>query len=217
MKIAIDIDNVLTNTTECVIDYINERLNIGLKMEDLTSYWIENNIDAQYEWIAEMAFNDKTMWKNVQMIEGAAEVIEKLYNESHEIYFATATTAENFRKKIGFLKRNLPFLPDDYVRMHAISIKHKQLLNVDVLIDDYLNNLIGEKSYVSIVYDYPWNRGAGFHPEVRPSEWFNMKRVSNWQEIYNIIQQLEQSKLPIEKKKVKVNVIRTNGIKCNNK
>ena len=64
--------------------------------------------------------------------------------------------------------------------MHSISIKHKQLLNVDVLIDDYLDNLIGDRKYCSICMDYPWNRyfednGCTF------------RRVYNWAGVYEII------------------------------
>lgn len=177
MKIAIDIDNVIVNTTECVVDYINERLpDINLKMEDINEYWIEKNIPLCYHWIVPMAFDDKTMWKQVKLIGGAAEYIEKLYKQGHEIYFATATTAENFKKKVGFLTRSFPFFPDDYVCMHSISIKHKQLLNVDVLFDDCLDNLNGSHPYASVCFNYPWNQGVVEH------------RVRSWKEFYDFIQ-----------------------------
>lgn len=49
MKIAIDIDNVLTNTTVEIINFINNCFpSIQLKMEDLKSYWIEDALPAQY-------------------------------------------------------------------------------------------------------------------------------------------------------------------------
>lgn len=187
MKIAIDIDNVITNTTECVLQYINERLPINLKMEDIKEYWMEKAIPEQFQWIAPMAFDDKAMWKRVRLIDGAAEVIEKLYKDGHEIYFATATTAENFRKKVGFLTRSFPFLPKDYVRMHAISIKKKQLLDVDVLIDDYSRNLEGPKRYNSICYDYPWNQDF-------VDDRLRNFRIHNWNEIYDVINNISGGK-----------------------
>lgn len=194
MKIAIDIDNVLTNTTECVIDYINERLNIGLKMEDLTSYWIENNIDPQFAWIAPLAFSDSAMWKHVVMMPRAVAGVKWLYEQGHEVYFATATTAENFRKKVGFLTREFSFLPEGYVRQHAISIKHKQLLDVDVLIDDCLDNLVGKRRYISIVFDYPWNRDMSKYPQVSLCEWNALRRVSDWINIPWEIQKIDTEK-----------------------
>lgn len=181
MRIAIDVDNVLVNTTECVIDYVNERLPfVNLKMEDITTYWMENALPPEYQWIIPAAFDDKKMWKNVALIENASAVLEKMYNDGIEFYFATATTAENFKKKIGFLERSFPFLPKGYVREHAISIKHKQILDVDYLIDDYADNLTGQRRYRSIVYDYPWNRELKDNGDT-------IRRVYNWNMIYDII------------------------------
>lgn len=178
MKIAIDIDNVICNTTEEIIHFINERLpNVHLEMEDITNYWIEKALPEEYQWIVPLAFEQKEVWKKVKLIDGAAEYIQKLYEDGHEIYFATATTAENFRKKVGFLTRSFSFFPEDYVRMHSISIKHKQLLNVDVLIDDYLNNLLGERRYYSICFSYPWNQDLPCSP-------VKFHYVSNWKAAY---------------------------------
>lgn len=181
MRLAIDVDNVLCETTIQIISFINERLpNINLKMEDLTSYWIEDALPKEYEWIVPLAFEQSCVWKKVKIIDGATKYLEKLFSEGVELYFATATTAENFKKKIGFLERNFTFLPKGYVKEHAISIKHKQLLDVDYLIDDFENNLIGRRRYKSIVYDYPWNRNLKDNGDT-------IRRVYNWEMIYNII------------------------------
>ena len=179
MVIAIDIDNVIVNTTQCVLNYINERIpNLNLQIKDITSYWIEDALPPEYKWIVPMAFEDKNMWKQIQLIDGAVENIEKLYMDGHEIYFATATTAENFRKKVKYLTRVMPFFPEGYVHQHAISIKKKQLLWVDVLIDDYTKNLIGIKRYVSICLDYPWNQD--FYGKSNIADFV----AYNWDEVY---------------------------------
>lgn len=186
MRIGFDIDNVICNTTECVVNYINERLpEVNLKMEDLHFYWVEKNIPKEYQWIGEVAFSDSKMWKNVKLIEGAAEVIEKLYKEGHSIYFVTATTAENFRKKLSFLQRSFPFLSEHYIKRHSISIKEKQLLDLDVLVDDYQENLMGKRTYTSLCYDYPWNRGVKDNGDT-------FRRVYNWSQIYDVIQEIGQ-------------------------
>lgn len=183
MIVALDIDNVIVDTTANVVDYINERLpNINLKIEDITSYWIEGALPSEYRWIVEAAFEDRAMWKRVKLIDGAAEAIEKLYNEGCEIYFATATTANNFRKKVRFLERSFPFFPKDYVRRHAISIKNKQLLDVDYLVDDCTDNLTGRRRYKSICFDYPWNQDFVDNGDTR-------RRAYNWSEIYSIIRE----------------------------
>ena len=181
MRVAFDVDNVLCNTTECVLDYINEWLaGTDLKIEDLKSYWIEDALPERYKWVVPLAFQQSEMWKNVKMIDGAAAAIEKLYNDGYKIFFATATTAENFRKKLSFLERNLPFFPKGYIKQNSISIKKKQLLNVDILVDDYLENLTGRRSYISLCYDYPWNKDYKENGDT-------FIRVYNWDDIYKEI------------------------------
>ena len=182
MKIAIDIDNVIQGTTKAVLEYINERLpDVNLEIKDINAYWIENFLPDEYKWIAAASFNDSAMWKKVELIDGAAQYIEKLYNDGFEIYFATATTPVNLKKKIKFLKRNLD-IPDKYINDHVISIKNKQLLRVDVLIDDFLGNLTGDRTYLSICYDYPWNRT---NDKELDSE---IIRCKDWADIYDTIQ-----------------------------
>ena len=183
MRVAVDIDNVLCNTTTKVIDYINEKLpSVNLKMEDITSYWIEGALPIEYRWVVEMAFEDRAMWKKVELIDGAAVYLERLYNDGCEIYFATATTANNFRKKVRFLERSFPFFPKDYVRRHSISIKNKQLLDVDYLVDDYTDNLTGRRRYKSICFDYPWNQDFVDNGDTR-------RRAYNWEDVYRIIKE----------------------------
>ena len=183
MKIGIDIDNVIVNTTETVLTYINNRLpNVFLKMGDIREYWMEHILPKEYRWIVPQAFSDKEMWKKVQMIDGAAKYIEMLYDEGHEIYFVTSTSPDNIKKKIKHLCRNLK-LPDDYIYSHFINIINKRLLNLDVLIDDYLENLTGKRSYFSICLDYPWNWNM-------PDD-AQFKRAYDWRHIYDIIQNLE--------------------------
>ena len=156
LVIGIDIDNVICNTTEALIEYLNERFPVHLKVTDITNYWIENFLPEQFKWAVPHAFKDKEMWKKVKPIEGAIEGVEHLYDR-YEIYFVTSSLVENLRKKTKFLQRIFPFMSKDYISSHLINIHNKQLLNLDILIDDYLDNLIGERTYYSICLDYPWN------------------------------------------------------------
>ena len=175
MIIGIDIDNVICTTTEALLDYINERTPLNLSIKDIKEYWIEKSIPSEYQWIVSNAFKDSLMWKKVKVIPGAVEGIKELYYRGHEIYFVTSTTPKNFVKKINFLKRNLPFLTKEYIDEHCISIKRKQLINLSILIDDYLNNLNGERTYYSICLDYPWNQTNENIPY--------FQRVRNWEEV----------------------------------
>jgi 5'(3')-deoxyribonucleotidase len=188
MKIGVDIDNVICTTSEAVIEYLNERLPITLSLDDINEYWMEKSIPEQYRWAVSLAFHDSAMWKKVKMIEGAAKGIKTLYKNGNEIFFVTSTTPDNLKKKIKFLKRNLPFLSGNYINDHIITIKQKTLLNLDIMIDDYLDNLIGERSYYSICLAYPWNIKI-------ISEEPNFIRVKNWRDIIITIEKRKLNKL----------------------
>lgn len=179
VTIGIDIDNVLVNTTESVLEYLNERTGLNLKLEDIKTYSIEDYVPKENRLLVPEAFESKHMWKKVDFIEGATAVIRNLVNDGHEIYFATATLPENLKKKMNHLSRNLEFLGLDYIKSHTICITNKQLLRFDVMIDDYLGNLCGERTYESICLDYPWNQPTD---ETVNDKHFH--RVYNWHEVY---------------------------------
>ena len=159
LRIAIDLDCTVLNTTERLVEYVNERLPVNLKIDDITTYCIEAALPEQYQWIVSAGFRDKEMWKGVKVLPHAADVIKQLYDEGFELFFATSSLPENLRKKINHLARNM-YLPKEYIEQHTINISDKYLLNVDILIDDcpmHLGN--AKRKYYSIIYDYPWNRG----------------------------------------------------------
>lgn len=186
LKLAFDLDCVCVNTVDCVINYINERLPVNLKITDIKDYNIESALPEQYRWIVEESFNSAKMWKNVTLLPGCAEKLKQLYDEEYEICFATSSLPQNLRKKINHLTRNLPFFPDDYVWLHTINIHDKYLLNVDILTDDCVKHIIHpERKYWSLAFDYPWNNKE----EVDRTPC--VTRVHNWDEVYSAIKMIE--------------------------
>lgn len=180
MLIGIDLDSTVITTTEAVVEYINERLPVNLKMDDIVTYSIEDALPSQYKWIVGAAFRDSLLWKKVKLIDGARQYIERLYNEGHEIYFVTASLPENLRKKINHLARNLDGFDKHYVENHTINIQNKSLLKLDVLIDDCLAHFTNpNRSYKAVVLDYPWNQCD--------DEKYGIMRAHNWKEIYDYV------------------------------
>ena len=187
-KIGIDIDCVCVNTTQCLVNYINERLPVDLELDDITSYSIEAALPEQYRWIVDAGFRDSKMWKKIEMIPYCAEVIQKLYEEGYDIYFVTSSLPENLRKKINHLSRNMQFFPKDYVWRKTINIQNKSLLNLDILIDDCLWHLLApERQYKSICLNYPWNQVEEAN---EPNDFY---RAYDWRQIYHIIKAIERN------------------------
>lgn len=183
LTIGFDLDGVVVDSPQQVMNYVNERLGLNLRMNDFKTYSMEDALPDQYKWIIDTAFKDSAMWKKVGLIDGAYEVIKKLWDEGHEIYFVTSSLPQNLKKKIGHLARNLDFFPKDYVWRHTINTQCKQLIKLNVLVDDALFNLIGDREYYSICMDMPYNQTS------EPIPMFT--RAYHWNDVYRKIKMIE--------------------------
>lgn len=184
MIVGFDLDGVVVDTPTKMIDYLNERLPIKISIEDVKTYCIENALPDEYKWVVDNGFRDSRFWKKVSLINGSYNVIKKLYEEGHDIYFATSSLPVNLQKKIGHLSRCLDFFPTDYVWRHTINIHYKQLLKFDVMVDDALFNLNGSREYFSVCMDMPYNQTEELIP--------NFTRAKDWNEIYQKVHMVEK-------------------------
>jgi len=185
MVLGFDLDGVVVDSPQQVVNYVNERLGLNLCMNDFKTYSMEDALPDQYRWIISAAFKDCEMWRKVKLIDGAYKTIKKLYEEGHEIWFVTSSLPSNLRKKINHLARNLDFLPKDYVWLHTINTQNKQIIKVDILVDDGLFNLTGNRDYFSICFDMPYN-------QANDSEIDNFYRAHNWDEVYSFIKLIDR-------------------------
>lgn len=183
LRVGIDLDGVMVDSPQQVVHYINRHLGTSFTINDFKSYRMEDALQDQYKWIVGMAFKDPEMWKNVSLIEGAYENVKKLYEEEYEIYFVTSSLPQNLKKKIGHLSRNLDFFPKDFVWKHTINTQNKQIIDLDIMVDDALFNLTGERPYYSLCMDMPYNQTRETIP--------NFTRVKNWNDIYVAIHLIE--------------------------
>lgn len=184
MVLGFDLDGVVVDSPQQVVNYVNERLGLNLCMNDFKTYSMEDALPDQYRWIISAAFKDCEMWRKVKLIDGAYKTIKKLYEEGHEIWFVTSSLPSNLRKKINHLARNLDFLPKDYVWLHTINTQNKQIIKVDILVDDGLFNLTGNRDYFSICFDMPYNQADD-------SKIDNFYRAHNWDEVYSFIKMID--------------------------
>ena len=154
MKIGLDVDNTIVNTTSCVIAQHYADTGERLTLDDIKTYYIENYVSDDYKDDFHLIFLKKEMWKRVKVIPHCVEVIKRLHDNGDSIYFVTSTEPQNVEKKARFLQRTFPFLD---IRKRLITTHCKQMIKCDVLIDDYEENL-KNGSYFGILMNYPWNR-----------------------------------------------------------
>ena len=192
MIIGIDVDNTIVNTTSCVIAQHYADTGEKLSLDDIKSYYIENYVSDDYKDDFHLIFYKKEMWKRVKVIPHCVEVIKRLHDRGEEIYFVTSTEPQNITKKARFLQRTFPFLD---IRKCLITTHCKQMIGVDILIDDYEMNLING-SYFGILMDYPWNRNFDDASDDK------IYRVFDWTQVEPMIEYIQTLKNSNENKEI---------------
>ena len=190
MIIGIDVDSTICNTTESVLAQHYADTGEKLTLDDIKSYYIENYVSDDYKDDFHLIFYKKEMWKRVKVIPHCVEVIKRLHDRGEEIYFVTSTEPQNITKKARFLQRTFPFLD---IRKCLITTHCKQIIGVDILIDDYEMNLING-SYFGILMDYPWNRNFDDASDDK------IYRVFDWLQVEPMIEYIEKVKYIKENK-----------------
>ena len=180
MIITVDWDNCLNNLTEKTIDLYNKTNGTEIQLSDITTYdFFECLPENEANGICKL-FKEKKLWDSLSPLAGAREALKTLIKQGHTIYIATATDISNFEWKCKWLTKFYPFISTDNV----IRIMDKSLIKTDVLIEDKLENLIGNFAE-RICIDYPWNRSTS------KDYAYGIHRVSNWSEIPQVIKEIE--------------------------
>ena len=192
MVIALDVDNVITNTTACVLEQHYTDTGEKLNLDDIKGYYIENYVGDDYKDDFHLIFFKKEMWKRVQVLPHCIDVVKRLYDKGNEIWFVTSTEPQNVAKKARFLQRTFPFLD---IRKRLITTHCKQMIRCDILVDDCIDNVVGA-NYTSILMDYPWNSTAIFDE----AEYDNIYRVFDWLQVEPMIEYIEKVKYIKENK-----------------
>lgn len=192
MIIGIDVDSTVCNTTESVLAQHYADTGEKLTLDDIKSYYIENYVSDDYKDDFHLIFYKKEMWKRVKVIPHCVEVIKRLHDRGDSIYFVTSTEPQNITKKARFLQRTFPFLD---IRKCLITTHCKQMIGVDILIDDYEMNLING-SYFGILMDYPWNRNFDDASDDK------IYRVFDWTQVEPMIEYIQTLKNSNENKAI---------------
>lgn len=189
MIIGIDFDNTIFPTLEHTIDIYNSRHDAKIAMSDITEYSLYNCLDSSVASELIDIFNEKILYDGLKPMNGAIKVIETLINKGHKIYIATATDSKNLEWKEKLIEKFFPFIP----KTNIIRIHQKELLNLDILIDDCMDQLT-KGMFEKICFDYQWNQDSD------KDYIYDIFRVHSWNEIINIIKKIERKNLEWETK-----------------
>lgn len=176
LTILVDMDDTVENLLEGWVSWLNAKYGLDVDWRTIRSWSLEPYFPTLTSEQLMEPFCIDEFWDWVKPIPYATEMLHQLRVDGHRVYIVTATTYETLPAKMDrVLFRYFPYLTFDDV----IVTSNKQLIKGDVLIDDGVHNHIGG-DYAKLLMDAPHNKD--FDAEAN-----GMKRVYNWQEIYNII------------------------------
>lgn len=181
MRIGIDIDDTLTNTSAEIERH-------AIKYNSLYSNKLIDNIPNMLRGILEdeevldyFFKHIEEIHKGVQVKENAKEIIDKLHQEGHKIIFITARTKSFFKDPYAmteeYLKRNNIYY-DELIVGQSQKIKICKDKKIDIFFDDAVDTiekLLTEKMD-AVLFINKYNRDRK-----------DLKSVSNWIEVYDYI------------------------------
>lgn len=146
-------DDTIEYLGKAWVAYLNKRHGTTVQYHDLR-FWDVSlaypslTNDQVYAPIYEDEF-----WKTVEPIPGAAEVLQKLIDDGHDIFIVTASTWKTLPSKMeNVLFKYFPFITWNQV----IVTNNKQIISGDVLVDDAPHNLV-DGDYIKVLMDAPHN------------------------------------------------------------
>lgn len=171
IRIGVDLDNVLNNLNTEWINKHNRLNNDSLTIEDIKS-WDIHNYTKDGKEIYTYLNND--LFSSLKPLPYSIEATKSIM-KYHELYVVTASYPKTIETKMNWLHEYFPHIPYDNV----IICQRKDLVNIDLLIDDAPINILNFPKKV-IVMDYAWNRDVN-----------KGHRVNNWYEIYELLNKEE--------------------------
>lgn len=177
MIIGIDFDDVVTNTLDVWIDWLNNKHNLSVTHSEIDSWKLVDFFPTLTKAELYEPLNTPEFWDEVSIKPGAQEVIGKLIEEGHQIYIITSSYYETLPYKFNrCLFKHFPNLTKENI----IICYNKSLIKADMLMDDGEHNL-RNFSGIKIIFDMPHNQ------DCKSADF----RISNWQEFYNLVSAIE--------------------------
>ncbi|NQW77465.1 MAG: 5'(3')-deoxyribonucleotidase [Cytophagales bacterium] len=171
-RIAIDMDDVLADTTVKIIHTINSLLDKNYSYEELMSDKLARE-QFREDYLANNSFlSQPGFFLDVPIKAKAIEIVEKL-SEKYEIFIVSAATEfpESLKEKLIWMKQHFPFIS----WTHIVFCGHKYMIQADYLIDDHEKNL---KTFIGAPLLFTAPHNLHIH---------EYQRVDTWDAVANLL------------------------------
>ena len=163
--IGVDVDDVTANLVDAWLHVYNEEYNDGVSQQDIKSWAISEHVKCGQNIYKYLRYPE--LYNIVQPVEKAKWGIDCLREMNFRIVFITASTPEQSGRKYKWLL-DYWMIQDKKDYVEAMD---KSLINVDYLIDDNPENVVGTSGH-GIIFTKEWNKELMGYP-----------RVDGWEEI----------------------------------
>lgn len=192
MRIGIDIDDTLTNTSELLLayaqkyDYEDLKRSTSLSKEKAFSIINGNSLENGMMWTKQQAdsFKDKyheSVLQNASIKPFAKEIIDKLIQEGNKIFFITARNNKGDRISDSYLISK-KLLENNHIKYHKLITECSDKLkickknNIDLFIDDKLETCLELKNngITSFLMNTPLNNNLNEEDVIRVYSWIDI-------------------------------------------
>lgn len=189
MRIGIDIDDTITQTSVNVIQWHNQKYGTSLTYEGVFTQQFRHIFEVDDEETSKriIEWHESEHIKKLEFLEGAKEAIIEL-SKNHELFFITGRNPLYAAHTTNWIETHFPNLSG---RIHYAFNPYRgdggktkmeicKELEVDFLIEDaegYAMECVNNDITV-LLLDHPWNRHIA-HPKII--------RVKNWKEITELL------------------------------
>lgn len=146
LKIVVDVDLPLCNPAPIWMAWLKElstAFDSVKYTQDLVKGCVDYNLGKYYKLnnkVHSMSFWEQPdLYDNITCYKQAVDSIKKLYEDGHDIIFASYCFPQHETSKINMLKRDFSFI--DKKDFHFISTKSKGFIQADVVIEDRIDML----------------------------------------------------------------------------
>lgn len=189
MKLFIDFDNTIANSSEVIVDMLNEHFDKNENFEKLRKYDFSDLFPECSYWDIEKFFNSDEMFERLKIFPNMIETVDAFKDFFDEISIVTIGTKDNLENKKRFLKENNLELTFYGIENNGRSDKSSVDMHNSVFIDDHIGCLHSSNAKIKIlmknVENGEWNK-------VEPND--DIYVVNNWYEVYSIFDFIKKNK-----------------------
>jgi hypothetical protein len=189
VKLFIDFDNTIANSSEVIVDMLNEHFGKNENFEKLRKYDFSDLFPECSYWDIEKFFNSDEMFERLKIFPNMIETVDAFKDFFDEISIVTIGTKDNLENKKRFLKENNLELTFYGIENNGRSDKSSVDMHNGVFIDDHIGCLHSSNAKIKIlmknVENGEWNK-------VEPND--DIYVVNNWYEVYSIFDFIKKNK-----------------------